>query len=193
MIFSIPNLKEYLKNKWINCISFEHSILITEKNVEFLLLKNKFKIKQKKYFLKHSIFYCVEKDGNANSNQIYLESEYEENKQLFLNMKQYYQNKISELNLIFQQNTNKAIYLFGAHTFSQYLIYNGLCVKNIKNILDNNKNKWNKRLYGTELFVKNPQILKNDNDALVVLNCGIYNNEIEIDILKISNCEIIKI
>ncbi|AJC87299.1 class I SAM-dependent methyltransferase [Campylobacter insulaenigrae] len=193
MIFSIPNLKEYLKNKWINCISFEHSILMTEKIVEFLLLKNKFKIKYKKYFLKHSIFYCVEKDQNISSNGVYLYNEYKENKRMFLSMKQYYQNKISELNVIFQQNANKTMYLFGAHTFSQYLIYNGLYIKNIKNILDNNKNKWNKRLYGTELFVKDPQIIKNDNNVLVILNCGIYNDEIEIDILKICNCEIIKI
>ncbi|EAK5790433.1 class I SAM-dependent methyltransferase, partial [Campylobacter lari] len=29
MIFSIPNLKKYLENKWVNYLSFEHTILLT--------------------------------------------------------------------------------------------------------------------------------------------------------------------
>ena len=48
---------------------------------------------------------------------------------------------------------------FGAHIFSQYLIMLGLSTKNIKYILDNNKDKQNKRLYGTDLIVKSPKSL----------------------------------
>lgn len=87
--------------------------------------------------------------------------------------------KIQELNLILKNGKTKNIYLFGAHIFSQYLIYRGLAVDRIKMILDNNPNKHKKRLYGTNLYVDSPEILNNDHNALVILNCGIYNDEIE--------------
>ena len=42
------------------------------------------------------------------------------------------------------------VYLFGAHIFSQMLIFNNLNLSPIKGILDNDK-KINKYLYGTRL------------------------------------------
>ncbi|EAH6306677.1 hypothetical protein EII71_04170, partial [Campylobacter jejuni] len=66
-------------------------------------------------------------------------------------------------------------------------IYRGLAVDRIKMILDNNPNKHKKRLYGTNLYVDSPEILKEDFNALVVLNAGIYNQEIKKEILKLNN------
>ncbi|EAL2675036.1 SAM-dependent methyltransferase, partial [Campylobacter jejuni] len=109
------------------------------------------------------------------------------NKKLFFQMQEYYNCKIQELNLILKNDKTKNIYLFGAHIFSQYLIYRGLAVDRIKMILDNNPNKHKKRLYGTNLYVDSPEILKEDFNALVVLNAGIYNQEIKKEILKLNN------
>lgn len=50
MIFSIPNLKKYLENKWINYLSFEHTILLTESVMDYLLNKNQFKIIEKIFY-----------------------------------------------------------------------------------------------------------------------------------------------
>ncbi|HDX3697353.1 TPA: SAM-dependent methyltransferase, partial [Campylobacter jejuni] len=51
-----------------------------------------------------------------------------------------------------------------------------------------------KRLYGTKFIVRSPKILINDSNALVILNAGIYNDEIEKDIIENINnkIEIIK-
>ncbi|ELV0449409.1 SAM-dependent methyltransferase, partial [Campylobacter jejuni] len=57
----------------------------------------------------------------------------------------------------------------------------------IINILDNNPSKQEKRLYGTKFIVKSPKILKDQDDSLVILNAGIYNDEIEKDILENIN------
>ncbi|HEB8060606.1 TPA: SAM-dependent methyltransferase, partial [Campylobacter jejuni] len=52
---------------------------------------------------------------------------------------------------------------------------------------DNNPSKQEKRLYGTKFIVKSPKILKDQNDSLVILNAGVYNDEIEKDILENIN------
>ncbi|EAL0981581.1 SAM-dependent methyltransferase, partial [Campylobacter jejuni] len=79
------------------------------------------------------------------------------------------------------------VYLFGAHLFGQYLIFQGLNTEKIINILDNNPSKQEKRLYGTKFIVKSPKILKDQDDSLVILNAGVYNDEIEKDILENIN------
>ncbi|HIH1889176.1 TPA: SAM-dependent methyltransferase, partial [Campylobacter jejuni] len=69
----------------------------------------------------------------------------------------------------------------------QYLIFQGLNTEKIINILDNNPSKQEKRLYGTKFIVKSPKILKDQDDSLVILNAGVYNDEIEKDILENIN------
>ncbi|WP_244893543.1 hypothetical protein [Campylobacter cuniculorum] len=183
MIFSLPNLQKSLELKSANCLCFEHTIFLNENVLEFILSKSGFKILDKKYFKEHSIFYKVIKDKNAP--YIQLKNEYEKNKKLFLDYKEYYKNRVKKLNEILK-NTNASFYLFGAHLFSQVLIYNGLELSKIKGILDNNPNKWDKRLYGTPLFVKNPQILKNQNNSFIILSPSIYNEEIKAGLMNIT-------
>lgn len=185
MVFSLPNMHKWLENKFTNCLNFEHTIFYTENILEFLLQKHKFRILEKKYFKEHSIFYRTLKDETINVTSK-LKNEYDENKKLFLAMRQYYQRQTAYLNEILK-NTNKKIYLFGAHLFGQYLIYQGLNTEKIINVLDNNPNKQEKRLYGTNFIVKSPQILKGQNNALLILNAGVYNDEIEKDILQNIN------
>ncbi len=70
------------------------------------------------------------------------------------------------------------------------MIFQGLNIEKIINILDNNPSKQEKRLYGTKFIVKSPKILKNRDNSLVILNAGVYNDEIEKDILENINQKI---
>ncbi|EAJ1913038.1 SAM-dependent methyltransferase, partial [Campylobacter jejuni] len=186
---SLPNMQKWLENKFTNCLNFEHTIFLSENILEFLLQNHKFKIIRKQYFKEHSIFYHVCKDKSINTQNIVLKNEYGKNKKLFLDMKKYYQEKILYLNKILE-NTTKKVYLFGAHLFGQYLIFQGLNTEKIINILDNNLIKQEKRLYGTKFIVKSPKILKDQDNSLVILNAGVYNDEIEKDILENINQKI---
>jgi hypothetical protein len=47
MIFSLPNLLNWLEKKYTNCINFEHSIFLTEPYVDYLLTKHGFRILEK--------------------------------------------------------------------------------------------------------------------------------------------------
>ena len=67
----------------------------------------------------------------------------------------------------------------------------GLETKAIINLLDNDKNKWGKRLYGTKLIVKPPKILHDVKNPIVILKAGVYNNEIKKDIIENINSSVV--
>ncbi len=77
--------------------------------------------------------------------------------------------------------------MFGAHIFSQNLIFNGLNCKNIEYILDNDPNKKNKFLYGTNIQVMGSEILKKYRSPIVILRAGAYNSEIKKNIINKAN------
>ena len=185
LIFSIPNMKVMLERKYTNCLNFEHTFFITENLADYLVTSNNFFIQEKKYFKDdHSIFYSCIKKNNVEVKYIPKNS-YEENKKIFNSFIKYHTELVNKLNS--NINNKKEVFLFGAHIFSQYLIMLGLNTKNINFILDNDKDKQNKRLYGTDLYVKSPNLLKNISNPLVILKAGTYNDEIKEDILKNIN------
>lgn len=182
-VFSIPDLDEYLKRGYSNCINFEHSIFLTEYFVDYFLAKNGFKIVKKKKFKGHSIFYATRKSAKALP--IPLVSKYREYKKRFLVYIKNNLKTVTALNRKLEKKKGNA-YLFGAHIFSQSLLNIGLDVKNIRYVLDNSKIKQGKRLYGTNLLVQSPEILAEEKDPLVLLRVGAYKEEISQQIKKIN-------
>lgn len=185
-------MQRWLENKYTNCLNYEHTIFLNEGVIEFLLLKNHFKILKKQYFRDHSIFFACEKicedfGDFGRESRVNLTPQYNQNKDLISEFLDFYKHKIAFLNRIVD-STNKPIYLFGAHLFSQFLLYNGLKSEKIISILDNNANKQGKRLYGTRFLVESPQILRH-TDALLILNAGAYTAEIKRDILGNINAK----
>jgi hypothetical protein len=184
-IFAIPNMIPQLENKFLSCLDPEHTVLLTENNVEYMLTRHGFKILEKKYYLKdHSIFYAVEKIST--SKPIKLINEYYENKELFNSYINHYISEVVRINKVINETENP-VYLFGAHLFSQYLIAFGLNISHIKGVLDNSKIKNKKRLYGTSFFVDSPIVLKDIKTPVVILKAGMYNDEIMNDILANIN------
>lgn len=188
LIFSMPNMEVMLKNKYNNCINFEHTVFLTEPYIQFLLKKYGFTILRKEYFLDdHSIFYACKKEKRAkDSTGESLNGLYAKNKNIFNGYIEYYQLLTEDLNNKIV-NLDFPVYLFGAHVFSQYLLGFGLNSDCIKGILDNDRAKVGKRLYGTEFLVQHPEILAQDKTPAVILRAGAYNNEIKEQILGSIN------
>jgi hypothetical protein len=64
LFFSVPNMLAMLREKYTNIVSFEHTLLLTEEYVEFLMIEHGFAIEKKEYFLdNHSIFYAGRQAG----------------------------------------------------------------------------------------------------------------------------------
>lgn len=186
MIFSIPHLAAWLAKMYTNCINFEHSVFLTEPYVEYLLAKFGFRILKKQYVMDgHSIFYATVRDRSVKP--IALSPDlYDENKELYLAFVRYHEGLTKELNAKVRAYAGP-VYLFGAHVFAQYLIAFGLDTSKIVSLLDNDKNKQGKRLYGTSLKVHAPAVLRAESTPAVILKAGIYNDEIKADILNNIN------
>ena len=188
LIFSVPNLEEMLKRKYTNCLNFEHTIFITEPYINYLLSKNGFELLDKQYFRDdHSIFYAYEKSTNVEIVTL-PKNLYKHNKNLYLEYIGYHEQLINDLNVKIDNSDPKSqIYLFGAHIFSQSLIQLGLKTSRILYLLDNDPNKQGKRLYGTDMIVKSPNCIEVDENPIIILKAGVYNNEIKKDILENIN------
>lgn len=183
-IFSVPNLKFMINKGYANAMNFEHPYYLEEKMIDYLLDKNGFKIVKKKKYLNHSIFYkTVKINGKKNTIKSY--NNFKNNKKLFKSYFYKLKRDVSKLNLKIKSLKN--VYLFGAHIFSQMLIFNGLNITKIRGVLDNDKKKQNKYLYGTNLKVFNPQILKKKNKPIIILRAAQYNYEIKNHIIKFVN------
>lgn len=183
MLFSVPNLLEWLVKKYTNCINFEHSVFLTEPYIDYLLAKHGFRLVEKTYYSDgHSIFYATIRDDAVEPMRLDGKL-YDLNKKIYTEFVEYHSNLIFDLHERLKSISNP-IYLFGAHVFAQYLIVLGLDTSRVVCLLDNDKSKQGKRLYGTNLFVQSPEILREIKSPVVILKAGVYNSEIKKDILE---------
>lgn len=188
-IFAFPNMLPMLKNKFTNCLNFEHTVFLSEYFTDYLLNKYGFKILKKEYYGNpHSIFYATEKQKMVKTNRLI--NHYLTYKKIFMNFIDYHKQMVKKLNRKIIA-TRKPVYLFGAHIFSQYLLHFGLNHKKIISILDNSKAKQGHRLYGTSFVVESPKILEKKGEVSVILKAGFYNEEIKKDILENINNKVI--
>lgn len=183
MIFSLPNLNLFIEKKLTNCLNFEHTFYIDEFFLSKLFEIHGFELINKKYYDRcYSIFYCVKKSSNFKT--VLDDSKYDEYKNMFLKYFEDINNFIIDANKKFE--TEKDIFVFGGHVTSQFLLCLGLDKDRITYLLDNDPKKQDKRLYGTDLIIKSPEILSNYQSPLLVLKNSLFDEEIKQQILKIN-------
>ena len=127
-IFSVPNLKEWIQSKYTNSINFEHTILLFEDFIDYLLSVTGFKIIEKNYYLNHSIFYATEKVNHGS--KTVLKSSYDESRIIFKEFINFHKNLIRDINKTIS-SLDCDVYLYGAHIFSQFLLEFGIEKKKI--------------------------------------------------------------
>lgn len=186
MIFSVPALRAHMNQQFTNTLNFEHTYFCTEEYIEWLCGCYGFDLLDRFYYKDdHSIFYAVIR--NSDDVKFWSHPEqYQENSVLFTTWLEYHQRLIRNFNEKIAAAPGP-VFLFGAHVFSQYLLSFGLDRSKIECILDNSTAKQGKRLYGTDLEVISPQVLKGLNNPVIVLRTGVFNQEIKQDILTNIN------
>lgn len=181
MVFSVPDLREWLQRKFTNCINFEHTVFLTEPYVDLLLASHGFRTLEKRHVMDgHSIFYAAVRDDTTVP-EVLSPDLHRQNRNIYNEFADYYGNLTRQINARVDA-WDGDVYLFGAHVFAQYLIAFGLDTRRICCILDNDSRKQGHRLYGTKLIVASPEILAGKNNAAVILKAGIYNDEIKREI-----------
>ena len=181
MVFSVPDLEYYIKKKYSNSLNFEHTYFINKKLIKYFLNSIGFKIAKTQKFQNHSVFYYAVKSRK----QILPQPTFKKNKNDYLLMIKFYKNKIKKINQMMKKHDGN-IYIFGAHVFSQFLINFGLDINRISYVLDNSYLKTNQRLYGYNLHIKKPEIIKKDFKPLIIAIVGQYKKEINSQIKSLN-------
>jgi SAM-dependent methyltransferase len=180
MYISLPNMSKMKENFDLNVLMFEHLTYLPENELLNLLSYNGFEILNKFYFNDHSIFLKVKKMRNINKikdqkyKSLIQEIEFQQfGIDFYENLKSY----ISACNKFLDKDSKKT-FIFGAHIFTQYLIYQGLSMGSIELILDNAEHKNRRRLYGTNLKVYLPTENLFFEPVNVIVAAGQYESEI---------------
>jgi predicted SAM-dependent methyltransferase len=189
MIFSIPNMDFLLESNYSpnNILHFEHSYFINHDVVKYLCNISGFKIIETFKYKNHSIFFKVKKV--IEKNKIDIKMSIKDN--FIFNFNSHLSN-IDKINKIILES-DKEVYLFGAHVSSQFYISNGLNVDKIICLLDNDKYKENKILYGTNLVIRNPSHINGKNCIIICSHIGVYYDEISSFLIKSNNSSDIEI
>ena len=183
-IFSIPDLYYQMANGITSCLNFEHTFLLTDEYVEYLLNTFGFEITHRGEFGNHSRFYAAKKMPRAQP--VKPTYSYRHNLSEFRRFLENLRIETQNINKEIAKTTGD-IYLFGGHIFTQYLLHFGLDTSRISGILDNSPLKIGRRLYGSPFKVSSPKVLKGRGDATVILKASFYSSEIIQDIRENVN------
>jgi len=181
-IFAMPVIDKMLKDNFTNAMNFEHTYLLDKKMVKNILHFSGLEIVDQKDFSPYASFFAAKKSKNANI----IKHSYTNHFDIFNNFCNHHLKEVENIKNQINADKNNT-FIFGAHIFTQYLFGFGLNSDLFCNILDNDPKKQNNRLYGTNLYVKSPRILKDIESPLVVLKAAMYTEEIKKDILENIN------
>lgn len=185
IFISVPNLHAYSFNTLFLGLHFEHTYFINESNTIYLFNSCNLEVINKQYYKTHSIFYHLKKTKNSKQISLDIIKEYNLGyKVLFMNKIDEIKNTIDIINIQIHDKQN--VYIFGCHSNTQSMLYFGLNIKHINVILDNDPVKWDKKLYGYSLICKDPKIIKNDQQPIVICNVGVYTNEIKKQLYELN-------
>lgn len=167
-VFSVPNSEFGFDNNIITTLNTEHIYYFTKTSIHNTLSVCGFKIIDFQNFDDHSMFVsCVVDSSNIIDSTNY-------------NMDKFIENLYSSIENV---KNIKECYIFGCHMMSSIFLHFNK-TNNVSGVIDNDKLKHGKRLYGTSLICNPPT---RNNISNIILNGGIYHNEIEISLSEYYN------
>ena len=182
MAIAVPLIDKMLADNFTNAMNFEHTFMTSYELIEDILESAGFTIIDNRDFNPYVSFIVAKKtSATTNTSRIYPNQ-----LEILDNFVKYHLEEVQRIkeNLDYSKENT---FIFGAHIFTQYLIKFGLDEGLFSNILDNDDRKIGNRLYGTDLIVRSPKILKDVENPILVLKAAQYTEEIKKDILENIN------
>lgn len=188
MVFSVPDMQQLLENGMTSIVNFEHTMLLTERYIDYLLGMYGFSIEEKRrYGNGHSLIYVT--CHTEIEKVVDFAGMYDNNKELMKSFYMRHQKQMCEWNEKLR-NDDRNCYLFGAHITAQFFACFGLNMSRICGLLDNDTKKIGKRVSGIDQEIFAPSILKDQKNAIVILPKSPYSVEIKDTILENINSEV---
>jgi hypothetical protein len=185
-----------IEDKFTNGLNFEHTYQIDPEYLERLMTECGFRLVDREDFNDYNPMMVFEKSHVFSAPSVSgfeppkMEQRYGDNKKIFLALVKYHKKNAENINR--QIKGHKNAYLFGCHVFSQYLLEFGVDIRLLKGIIDNDPSKQGDVLYGTDLLTYPSIVVKGMDDVAVVVQAGIYTDEITHKLLSYNKeCNII--
>jgi predicted SAM-dependent methyltransferase len=178
IFLSIPNFEIWINEKFWNGITPEHQIYPTK--IQISEICNDLKLKVDFFnFQNHSVFLKIEK--NENKNEKYKNE---------INIIEWFNSINDSINYVeneLSKFSTQEVFLAGASHLSQYpILISDEIRKRIQFVLDNSKEKHEKRLYGTNCYCKPFEYIKKIESPLIIIFNSPYQNEMIEQIMKLN-------
>jgi 2-polyprenyl-3-methyl-5-hydroxy-6-metoxy-1,4-benzoquinol methylase len=181
IFLSVPNIKQQLKDGFLNAMSFEHTFFIDHQYIEFIANNAGYELERRVDFSSHNSFYVFKKGITKPC----VHSSPTESRHVFETFVENLKNEVASINSKMLTN-DEEYYIFGAHMFAQYLINFGLNCDRIVGIVDNDAGKIGNYLYGTSFKVIHPDELNKKEKVSIIVRAAQYTAEI-VSQLKMIN------
>lgn len=172
VFISIPNIEAQLEDGFLNALNFEHTYYLSHEYMKLLASICGFDVVHTENFSKYNSFYRLQKKQIG----FVFPSDTTRSRLVYQQHIQKLLKDVAEINF---KIDGKQVYCFGAHVFTQMMIAAGLNTSAIKGLLDNDTGKIGKFLYGYDLPVLNPSIIKEESEPIVLLRVAQYKQEIQ--------------
>lgn len=186
-----PNVLESFENLHFNAFTADHLNYFSKESLANLAAGQGFQLVDFYQYLDHGMYLALRKTS-SNKKEGYGYSK---------SFMKYFSNYYQSINLFVDEVRNEtrdvdSLYLFGAHglTVTFLKLMNSEIFNNkVRFVLDNERTKHNRRLSGTSLICKPPAVIQEENNPLVILYMGVYENEISEQLKTLNpNCKIIR-
>jgi predicted SAM-dependent methyltransferase len=182
MVFGVPNMEFIAEQELCPYLGvfFEHTIFLNNENISYLLLNNGFDVVKIIKYENHSTIYHCKKNSNISvpCTHFTLSKNYED---VFFSTIKKYKLFVDKCN----NSTDESVYIFGASYNTQYILALGLDCNKVLGILDNCKEKQGNYLYGYNIKIHEPSVIR-DVTCSIILKNGYYVDEILKQILFIN-------
>ena len=184
LAISIPNFEEWLKQKYWNAITAEHTIYPFRDHMLRLAMINEAAMETER-FESHSLFFCFGKSsGKASEGGFGMHP----NQELVASWCNSIMSSVQKIEAAISGiGPGKPIFITGASHLSQYpILMSEKIRKCITNVIDNSAWKENKRLYGTGITCKRFEYIKEFGKPAVILMPSPYKEEMRKQILALN-------
>lgn len=178
IFISVPNMVSILSKGQMppGGMHFEHTMFLDNKILNYLFESSGFASRDVQRFREHSIFLCAEyiREGDRKIERPSFKSRSTDINQILDEVSA----DVERVSRAVREHDGPC-YMYGAHFPAQLYFSLGLDKKRFSGVLDNSKSKVGRFLYGVNLEVYSPEILRAKKKPLVVCKMGPYTYEIK--------------
>lgn len=177
-----PNIAESFKELHLNAFTTDHFNYLSSAVLEGMAVRNGFKVQRYHQFRDHGMYFQfgLAEEGAVSASDLSVASG---------ELKRQFDGYLETINRFAEwaaEQANGPLFLYGAHAFTITFLRHLPAGLQYKAVLDNEPSKQNRRLCGTDLICRAPEVLRGMDSPTVLIYMGAYTAEIVAQLKEIN-------